>query len=81
MAGGRRSDGQSSFWGDQIGPNPTDRAKNGVKRSLLVEAAGGPLAMVIAGANIPDFKLLEATLEAIVIERPGAPAPVSRQGL
>ena len=26
--------------------------------------------MVIAGANIPDFKLLEATLEAIVIERP-----------
>ena len=70
MAGGRRSDGQSSFWGDQIGPNPTDRGKNGVKRSLLVEAAGGPLAMVIAGANIPDFKLLEATLEAIVIERP-----------
>lgn len=41
-----------------------------MKRSLLVEAAGGPLAMVIAGANIPDFKLLEATLEAIVIERP-----------
>lgn len=26
--------------------------------------------MVVAGANIPDFKLLEATLEAIVIERP-----------
>ena len=26
--------------------------------------------MVIAGANIPDFKLLEATLQAIVIERP-----------
>ena len=70
MAGGRRRYGQSSFWGDQIGPNPTDRGKNGVKRSLLVEAAGGPLAMVIAGANIPDFKLLEATLEAIVIERP-----------
>ena len=26
--------------------------------------------MVIAGANVPDFKLLEATLDAIVIERP-----------
>ena len=26
--------------------------------------------MVIAGANVPDFKLLEATLEAIVVERP-----------
>ncbi len=56
--------------GPRVGPNPTDRGKNGVKRSLLVEAAGGPLAVVVAGANVPDFKLLAATLEAIVIERP-----------
>jgi putative transposase len=41
-----------------------------VKRSLLVEADGGPLAVVIAGANVPDFKLLEATLDAMVVERP-----------
>jgi putative transposase len=41
-----------------------------VKRSLLVEADGGPLAVVIAGANVADFKLLEATLDAIVVERP-----------
>ena len=26
--------------------------------------------MVIAGGNVPDFKLLEATLDAVVIERP-----------
>jgi hypothetical protein len=26
--------------------------------------------VVIAGANVPDFKLLEATLDAVVIERP-----------
>ena len=26
--------------------------------------------MVVAGANVPDFKLLAARLEAIVIERP-----------
>jgi len=26
--------------------------------------------VVIAGANVPDFKLLEATLEAIVVARP-----------
>jgi putative transposase len=51
-------------------PNPIDRAKNGVKRSLLVEADGGPLSVVIAGANVPDFKLLAATLEAIVVARP-----------
>ena len=71
MAGRGRRYGQGSFWGDQIGPNPTDRAKKGVKRSLLVEADGGPLAAVlIAGASVPDFKLLEATLEAKVVERP-----------
>jgi putative transposase len=70
MAGGGWSDGQGPFWGDLVGPNPTDRAKVGVKRSLLVEATGGPLSVVIAGANVPDFKLLEATFDAIVIERP-----------
>jgi hypothetical protein len=70
VAGRGRRYGQGSFWGDQIGPNPTDRGNNGVKRSLLVEADGGPLAAVIAGANVPDFKLLKATLEAMVVERP-----------
>jgi putative transposase len=41
-----------------------------VKRSLLVAAAGGPLGATIAGANVHDTKLLAATLEAIVVERP-----------
>ena len=70
MAGCRWGYGQGAFWGDFVGPNHTDRAKAGVKRSLLVEADGGPLSVVVAGANVPDFKLLEATLEAIVVERP-----------
>ena len=70
MAGGGWSYGKGPFWGDLVGPNPTDRAKNGVKRSILVEADGGPLSVVIAGANVPDFKLLEATLDAVVVERP-----------
>ncbi len=70
MAGRRRSYGQGPFWGDQIGPNPTDRGKNGVKRSILAEADGGPLSVIVAGANVPDFKLLEETLDAIVVERP-----------
>lgn len=64
---GRRLTGRWArlvFWGDLlVGPNPTDRAKNGVKRSLLVEADGGPLSVIVAGANVPDyFKLLEDTL-------------------
>ena len=36
----------------------------------MVEADGGPLAAVIAGANVHDTKLLKATLDAIVVERP-----------
>lgn len=70
MASRRRLHGQGPFWGDLVGPNPTDRGKNGVKRSVLVEADGGPLSVIVAGANVPDFKLLEATLDAIVVERP-----------
>lgn len=41
-----------------------------MKKSLLVEADGGPLAITIAGANVPDAQLLAATIEAIVLERP-----------
>lgn len=41
-----------------------------MKRSLVVEATGGPLGATIAGANVHDTKLLAATLEAIVVERP-----------
>ena len=70
MAGGRRSDGQGSFWGGLIGPNPTDRGKAGSKRSLLVDGEGGPLSITVAGANVHDAKLLEATLDAIVVKRP-----------
>ena len=53
-----------------IGRNPTDRGKARTKHSLLVEAQGGPLSVIVAGANIHDPKLLAATIEAIVVERP-----------
>ncbi len=70
VASGGRGDGQSPFWGDLIGRNPTDRGKKGVKKSILVEEGGGPLSIVIAGANRHDTKLLAQTLDAIVVERP-----------
>ena len=41
-----------------------------MKRSLLVEADGGPLAAVVDGANVPDAQLLKATIAAVVLERP-----------
>lgn len=37
---------------------------------MIVEADGGPLGVVVAGANVHDTKLLEQTIEAIVVERP-----------
>jgi putative transposase len=37
---------------------------------VIVEADGGPLGVVVAGANVHDTKLLEKTIEAIVVERP-----------
>ena len=51
-----------------------------MKKSLLVEATGGPLAVVIAAANRHDTKLLAATLDAIVVERP-APSEEQPQHL
>ena len=37
---------------------------------MLTEGGGGPLAVVVAGANVPDCKLLAATIDAVVVERP-----------
>lgn len=62
--------GQGAFRGGSIGRNPTDRGKNGSKRSILVEAQGGPLSAVVDAANVHDTKLLEKTIEAIVVKRP-----------
>jgi len=52
------------------GPNPTDRRKTGTKRSLLVEAHGIPVGLVVAGANRHDMKLTKPTLESILIRKP-----------
>jgi putative transposase len=59
--------------GEKTGKNPTDRGKKGTKKSLLTDGDGGPLGVVIAGANVVEQKLLKETIEAIVVERP-APA-------
>ncbi len=51
-----------------------------MKRSLLTEAAGLPLAVVIEGANRHDMKLVRETLETIQVKRP-EPTPEQPQGL
>src|SRR5262249_48468537 len=74
----RRGGGQGAFLGDLVGPNPTDRGKNGTKRSLIVEGDGGPLGVALAGANVHDTKLLKQTIEAIVVARPEPSAKKSQ---
>jgi putative transposase len=37
---------------------------------VIAESDGGPLGAVVAGANVHDCKLLEQTIESIVVERP-----------
>ena len=64
----------------KTGKNPTDRAKGGVKRSLLVEASGVPLGLAVDGANRNDMKMVEETLASVPVERP-APTPQKPQGL
>ena len=56
--------------GKKTGQNPTDRAKSGVKRSILTDADGIPLAVAVDGANRHDMKLTEETLENINVDRP-----------
>ena len=61
-------------------PNPTDRAKSGVKRSLLTEADGVPIGLAVDGANRNDFKMMKAALESIPVHRP-APTRKRPQGM
>jgi putative transposase len=56
--------------GKKTGKDPTDRGKMGTKKSMVVDGDGGPLGVVIAGANVLERRLLKATIEAIVVERP-----------
>jgi transposase len=66
--------------GEKTGPNPTDRGKSGVKRSLLTEGGGVPIGLTVAGANRHDMKLVRDTLESIVVERP-EPTAEAPQGM
>lgn len=66
--------------GESTGRNPTDRGKQGTKRSLLVEGRGVPIGLTIDGANRHDMKLVERTLQSLPPARP-APTPEQPQHL
>ena len=66
--------------GGKTGRNPTDRGKSGVKRSLLTEGHGVPVGLTVEGANRHDMKMVRATLDSVVVERP-TPTEEDPQGM
>jgi putative transposase len=58
------------FGGAATGPTPTERGKQVTKRSRLVEGAGLPRAVAVAGAHRNDMTLLAVTVDEVVSARP-----------
>jgi putative transposase len=56
-----------------VGPNPTDRGKNGSKRHLLDDGRGVPLSLVVTGTNRHDVSQLEAVFEGVMVKRNNPP--------
>jgi putative transposase len=57
--------------GSASGPNPTDRAKCGTKRHLLIDGNGAPLGLHLSGAQRHDMKGLAALLTSgLLLPRP-----------
>lgn len=51
--------------GERAGRSPVDRGKQGIKRSVAVDADGIPLGSITAPANRHDSPLLGETLDAV----------------
>ena len=67
--------------GTGTGPNPTDRAKCGTKRHLLIDGNGAPLGLHLSGANRHDMKgLAELLGKGLIAPRP-KPSGRKRQHL
>jgi putative transposase len=75
---GKRPTGPMSgrHWGGKDnGPNPTDRAKPGMKDHLLVDGRGVPLSILVTPANVNESPQLDELIEKMAIVRP---RPTSR---
>jgi hypothetical protein len=64
----------------QDGAQPRRSRQLGVKRSVMVDAAGIPIGLATDGANRNDCKLTEPTILSIAIEPP-EPTVAAAQGV
>ncbi len=53
--------------GEKAGRSPVDRGKQGIKRSMVVDANGIPLGTIAAPANRHDSPLLDETLDTLEV--------------
>ena len=66
VARGRRLQPRASEkGGSETGPSPVDRARNGSKHHLLVDATGIPLAWTLTGGNRNDITQLIPLVERV----------------
>lgn len=56
---------ESAKRGALTGPNPTDRAKSGCKRHVLIDGRGVPLGLLISGANLHDKWAALASIDTV----------------
>ena len=63
--GGRLESCAGEKGGSATGPSPVDRARNGSKHHLLVDASGLPLAWTVTGGNRHDVTQLIPLLDAV----------------
>jgi putative transposase len=61
---------RSPLGGKENGPNPTDRAKPGMKDHVLVDGRGVPLSVAVTAANINDHIALPELLKNYAVVRP-----------
>ena len=57
-----------------LGRNPTDRGRSGSQRHLQVDQNSLPVAVMLAGANVHDSRLVTPTVQAGVIQSPATTA-------
>jgi len=50
---------------DWSGKNPTDRGRNGIKKMIITDAHGAPLAVTTGPSNAHDSKLLKPVIKAL----------------
>lgn len=56
------SSSKAPFAGSWSGKNPTDRRKQGVKKSIIVDRNGAPLSLIVGAANTHDSQFFHDTL-------------------